>query len=198
MSNNHFVKVTLLLATVATTILLAACAPMDSSADSTAKKDSTEPAIAVDWTLDSECATCHTVEQETYEDSTCLAYKHQNATCISCHANETSLTSAHEGATSADKMPQKLKKSNVSEESCLSCHYGTKEELATATPDILITDEKGNMRNPHDSGAVAEHQNITCSSCHAMHKNEDSMTQAKKTCQSCHHTGVFECYTCHE
>ena len=152
----------------------------------------------MEWSPEADCAACHSTEQSSYDDAACLASFHKQQACASCHADDQALSNAHVGKTSADKAPKRLKKTEVSDELCLSCHFGTKEELVAATQDVVVTDENGTSRNPHDGGDIAEHESIECSSCHSMHSDEPVSEQAYDTCISCHHAGVFECYTCHE
>lgn len=178
--------------------LLYSCAP---NAPSDAVKQGgipKEQSVSVEWSKDSDCSVCHVPEQESYSDSACLASLHPDTTCSQCHADSTELSSVHEGKTASDKMPKKLKKTSVSDDLCLSCHFETKDALAEATPDVLITDSKGNSRNPHLADGVVEHEDIECAECHSMHVDEPIEDQAKDKCYSCHHAEVFECYTCHE
>ena len=178
-------------------LALYACAPKAPEEGGQGEKAS-EPVVAVNWSESSDCATCHTVEQESYSDQTCLASMHPDATCTQCHADAAGLATVHEGKTAADKMPKKLKGTNVPDELCLSCHFESREALAEATPNVLITDAKGNSRNPHLSDGISEHDDIECAECHSMHKAEPIEDQAKDVCYSCRHAEVFECYTCHE
>ena len=53
------------------------------------------------------------------------------------------------------------------------------------------------MVNPHDLPEGADHAKIDCLDCHTAHKAQEASETALNTCTGCHHTGVFECGTCH-
>ena len=46
------------------------------------------------------------------------------------------------GKTASDTMPKKLKKTEVPDDACLSCHYGAREELVAATVDVAVSIRK--------------------------------------------------------
>ena len=116
--------------------------------------------------------------------------------CTTCH-DDAKLPELHDGATPGSKMPEKLKKTNVSEELCLSCH-GSYEELAELTEDCdLLTDDNGTTVHPHDLPDVADHDPITCTNCHVVHSKKTVEQTAPAKCLSCHHENVYECGTCH-
>ena len=52
--------------------------------------------------------------------------------------------------------------------------------------------------NPHDLPENADHETVTCGSCHDMHASDDIAETAQKACISCHHMGIYECNTCHD
>ena len=95
-------------------------------------------------------------------------------------------------------MPKKLKKTEVPDDACLSCHYGAREELVAATVDVAVVDSKGTAVNPHDVTPSEQHDTIRCADCHGMHDAEKLADKADVECASCHHADVFECYTCHD
>ncbi len=173
------------------------------------------------WSMDSSCGACHTKEaatqeaaieekagpaeakdgaiatDETVDDTTPLAAAHAALSCTSCHSDAKALEKVHDGATADDRMPKRLRKAKISTELCISCH-GSYEELAAATQEEqALTDGVGRTVNPHDLPAVEEHEKIDCLDCHSMHKEQSSTTAAMNTCTGCHHTGTFECGTCH-
>ena len=173
---------------LALTAALAGCAPRQ--AESAAPQAEADvPALTVAWSIDGDCSVCHADHAATH---------HETDACSSCHQDETALAAAHEGATAYAKMPKKLKKTAVDDALCLSCHYETREALVEATADVQLADSEGTARNPHDTGGVAEHEGIACSDCHTLHADDDVRDVALKQCQSCHHAGVFACYTCHD
>lgn len=176
---------------------LGACAPHESTPANDDASNGSSIAMA-DWSPDADCETCHTVEQASYESTQCLASSHRDIVCTQCHEDQEKLSAAHTDATTSSKMPKRLKKTEVTDNLCLSCHFGDKESLAEASPNISLTDAKGNTRNPHAPDGIAEHESIACVDCHSMHAEESIEDQAMSTCVSCHHAEVFECYTCHE
>lgn len=126
-----------------------------------------------------------------------LAALHGALPCTSCHSDEEALEKVHDGVTADDRMPKRLRKAKIGEELCLTCH-GSYEELASATEeDQMLVDGLGTAVNPHDLPEVEDHQKLDCLDCHAMHKEQSSMETAMNTCTGCHHTGTFECGTCH-
>jgi hypothetical protein len=119
--------------------------------------------------------------------------------CVYCHTDDDGkLTTAH-ASTAGKQAPTKLRTTAISSDTCLgSCHE--QGELITATADYdRLTDPYGTTVNPHDIPQNADHDaEITCSSCHNMHKAGDVFSTARSHCLSCHHAGVYECYTCHD
>lgn len=117
-------------------------------------------------------------------------------TCLDCHEDNDKLAAAHKNA-SADKQATKLKKTTVSSDLCLGCH--DLESLAEQTADCtVLTDSNGTVINPHDMPEGSEHDKVTCTSCHKVHDQEETLDRnANVTCNNCHHAGVYECGTCH-
>lgn len=99
--------------------------------------------------------------------------------------------------TANDKMPKKLKKSEVSEDLCLGCHTSYEALTALTADCTLLTDENGTVVNPHALPEVADHDPITCISCHTAHGDKTLEETASSKCLSCHHENVYECGTCH-
>lgn len=173
-------------------------APVERKRSPPSADDAKETPITVAWSADSECGTCHATEQASYDDAACVASTHEGQACISCHADASGLATAHEGKTASDTMPKKLKKTEVPDDACLSCHYGAREELVAATVDVAVVDSKGTAVNPHDVTPSEQHDTIRCADCHGMHDAEKLADKADAECASCHHADVFECYTCHD
>lgn len=132
------------------------------------------------------------------DSSTCAASFHASSDCADCHSNADGLAKAHEKATADGKMPAKLKKTEVDEETCLACH-GSYESLAEKTTDFtLLTDKNGTTVNPHEVTTTGTgHNSINCASCHSMHQDGSAGDTADTLCRSCHHKEVYECGTCH-
>lgn len=180
------------------TMALASCAPQAKGSGEEGAGGDKDAPIVVAWSPGSDCDVCHVVEQASYRDSACAASRHEGQACVSCHADESALLTVHEGKTASDAMPKRLKVAEVADDTCLSCHFGTCEELAAATVDIAVADSKGTAVNPHDVPPSEQHSTMRCADCHGMHDAETVFDQAIAECASCHHADVFECYTCHD
>jgi hypothetical protein len=117
--------------------------------------------------------------------------------CSSCHTDDDgALTKAHKSYTTA-KLPEKLRRTDVSSAACSGCHGAN--DLKTATAGLtILTDNTGLTVNPHDLPATETHLiNITCASCHKMHSTEPVEEIAPEFCVSCHHEDIYTCGTCH-
>ncbi|WP_101722223.1 cytochrome c3 family protein [Eggerthella timonensis] len=152
------------------------------------------------WSLDSNCDQCHSDESSSLSDVSCLVSTHQKEGlgCIDCHTDESNLSLVHKEVAANEAAPKKLKKTQVGEETCAICH-GTYEDLAATTLDKLVIDSKGTAVNPHEVPRLTDgHEgNITCTSCHFMHKETNATDETHETCTNCHHEDMFECGTCH-
>ena len=126
-----------------------------------------------------------------------LAAVHQAVPCTGCHSDEKALSTVHDGVTADSKLPKRLRKAKIDEALCLGCH-GSYEDLAEKTADCtVLTDSAGTVVNPHDLPEGADHAKIDCLDCHTAHKVQEVSEATLNTCTGCHHTGVFECGTCH-
>lgn len=181
-----------LLTSVFGTCAIAGCAPNTSVPDS--KEPIEAETTSVAWSTDSDCASCH---QESLDHATVGDQAgHQSMSCTACHVDTAALETVHEDASGPSSI-SKLKKTEVTDETCLSCH-GSYEELAQkTTDDETFTDDKGTVVNPHtlltSHNANNQHENVTCSSCHETHSGLNT-----DACTDCHHENIYECYTCHE
>lgn len=147
------------------------------------------------WGEGLDCAACHTKVADTLNNDKCLASKHTAVECTTCHADAT-LADTHATVSADDRMPSSLRASAVDTALCEGCHEP--ETLAEKTVDCtVLTDDNGTMVNPHELPDVAEHAEVTCVSCHKMHSKTGVEKSASRACQSCHHTNVYECGTCH-
>lgn len=115
--------------------------------------------------------------------------------CTDCHADSDGLNSGHKKLNSG-KESKRLKKSEVANEACTSCHEIERLEKATASYKGII-DNNGTVVNPHALPASESHDNIHCTDCHEAHSGKTIDETGVGTCISCHHAGVFECNTCH-
>lgn len=156
----------------------------------------------VNWSMESDCVTCHTSEAASATDAACtqgVAHEAEGVTCATCHTDETVLGEVHDGITMGDKPATKATVITVDEATCIACH-GDLSEVATLTADsTALTDDKGTVVNPHERPAGAKHEEnpATCTDCHNNHST-DLPKDAMKYCAQCHHRGTFECGTCHE
>jgi len=166
----------------------------EADASEAATEESSEPAeaseAAAQTEADEEAARIAEVEA--------WAFTHVNSyglECVDCHADEEKMVSAHKRMATAKKMPDRLKKTKVNTELCLTCH--DMEQVAEKTAQsTAIVDEDGVSPNPH---ALPDgHDAITCFDCHSAHSGEGFGNVFKDTCKGCHHALVFECGTCHD
>lgn len=186
---------------------MVSCTPSESENESsrtpkTGETNSDDDAAAnqqVDWTMESNCSTCHTYEAELMADTEfAQAHAHENESCIDCHTEESVLATAHEGITMRDTPAKKATVETVNAESCISCH-GTMDEMAIITAgSTALTDSNGVSVNPHElqPGEKHEANQPTCTSCHTTH-SKDLSKDSMKFCAQCHHRGVFTCGNCH-
>ena len=152
------------------------------------------------WTVDSDCAVCHTIESDAATNPAVLSGFHtatEGMTCATCHIDTAGLEQAHEGKNATSKEPKRLRKTKIEESFCLSCHddYPTLAKQTASYTELV--DKNGLIVNPHDLAKTSDHRIITCTSCHVMHKDETPIESTKEQCLSCHHENVFECNTCH-
>ncbi len=198
-------------AVVALTALMAClmgCAPQAKPAASdsgdAATEESADPMAGqpVNWTMESDCATCHTVEAESATDAACpqdVAHEAEGIACVQCHAQEDVLATEHADVKFGDKPASKATVDTVDPATCISCHGDLAEVAALTADSTALTDDKGTTVNPHERPAGAKHEEnpATCTDCHNNH-SKDLPKDAMKYCAQCHHRGVFECGTCHE
>lgn len=192
------------LAVAAAIIIAAGCSPQGGEPKATEGPNPAEQTAAAepasDWSLATDCATCHSAEAATTTEASLGAGVHATTAgtnCVTCHNDEAALATVHQGADGTGAMPKKLRKTTVEAQTCQAagCHDLSAEELGALTADITdLTDSKGTTVNPHEvMGLTAGHSDIACSDCHGMHRE----TVAADTCVGCHHAGVYECNTCH-
>lgn len=176
------------------------CAPREASEG--ARSDEQElDSVTFTWAASADCATCHASETSSMADGACLASTHEKEgnTCATCHTDETGLIKAHEGATpDGAKKAKALKESVIDEAVCLSCHDSYEALAEKTASSAALTDSDGTVANPHALPQSGDHAEATCASCHVMHRDDPIEDSASGYCSSCHHAGVFTCYTCHE
>ncbi|MEG0070644.1 MAG: cytochrome c3 family protein [Raoultibacter sp.] len=173
------------------------CAPQSNSSGNKTDSNEVNNATQIEWSSESDCRGCHSMEDKSLSDSQCLGSTHekQGLTCNACHNDESGLKAAHKKMSTA-KAPTELKKTQVANAVCLGCHDAATLKTATAATTVC-TDSKGKVVNPHDLPINKDHEGITCSNCHAMHSDKKASTLAPEECLSCHHQNVYECNTCH-
>ena len=152
----------------------------------------------IEWSTLIDCAICHINENASRSDSSLLASAHasQNVSCVDCHADESKLKTVHNGIDSNRKVPVKLKRTEVSDETCLSCHL-TEELVEKTAGCTVLTDEGGLVVNPHLLPENSSHVIVECNNCHVIHTGNDTNESSLARCFDCHHHKIFECYTCH-
>lgn len=191
--------------------VLAGCAPQTASESQTSEQQNGEStndgASALDgqpanWTMESDCAICHTAEAESASDAACtqgVAHEAEGITCTQCHTDEETLSTTHADVKFGDKTATKPSVITVDPQTCISCH-GDLATVATLTADsTALTDDRGTTVNPHERPAGEKHDEnpATCTDCHNNHSTSLEK-DAQKYCAQCHHRGVYECGTCHE
>jgi hypothetical protein len=184
-------------------LVLFACAPQTNtegqgSSQSETDESQTLSTAQVEWGAETDCTPCHEVEKQSMSDSVYLASRHTDQRCTSCHGDIATLEAVHADTTASSRAPKRLKKTEVDEKLCLSCHYGSQEALHEATTDAKLVDKNGLEISPHNIPKVSSHATIACADCHSMHKATPTHEQAKALCAGCHHAEVFECGTCHQ
>lgn len=191
--------------TVAVIAIAAGCAPesADAPQDGAGSPDGTST-IVVEWTIGSDCESCHIAEVDSATNPDCTYPKHAALSCTSCHSDDDQkLSAAHVGYAERDtKLPMRLSRTNVPRTACTVSGCHVPEELVADTAEsTALVDRNGTVVNPHQMLIDPKHADaiIQCSSCHKMHANSASLiTSAASTCTACHHKQVFECGTCHE
>lgn len=117
-----------------------------------------------------DCSSCHIAEAASFEeDAGSLASVHPTLEqeCVDCHdTSDRGFTIVHK-KTEGKAIPATLKRTKASAENCSSCHDA--KDLAKATEDIKLVDEKGTEVNPHDLPHNESHDALTCFSCHGFH-----------------------------
>ena len=145
------------------------------------------------------CVACHTNEGASFADVSTLAGLHAGLACATCHDDDKALDDLH-AKTKAKRMPLRLKKTQVENATCLSCHTdepGSDAFLALSEGEPLV-DANGLEVNAHAMVGAQGHEDIACVSCHEVHDEADPGVRAQKVCATCHHANVYECFTCHE
>lgn len=188
------------MAAVFASACISGCSPEAPSGEGKGSSDKAA-VVTIDWSMQSDCSACHSDQGASQTNSACLASVHAESktACTTCHGDEGALSAVHENATASEKMPRKLKKTEVGDEVCESCH-GSYSDLAAATPDVVLTDVEGTAVNPHAAkGLNTDHEDgFSCGSCHVEHEESNVLEAADITCSNCHHRGVYKCGTCHE
>ena len=182
------------------------CAPKEAD-DAPKPTDQGQPSATsamdgqpVDWTMESDCSLCHTVEAEGAADPACPQAKaHEAQVCGDCHTMESELSNAHADVKFGDKAPTKATAVTVDPQSCIDCHGSMEEMAAITASSTALTDSNGVTVNPHERPEGSKHDEhpATCTDCHNNH-SRDLPKDAMKYCAQCHHRGVFQCGTCHE
>jgi hypothetical protein len=202
MKKNHLLWT---IAVIAFAAILAACAPRQADVenpDSDDANDGNGQVIELPaWSLDSDCESCHAAEVASGSDSQCAYSQHTEVSCTTCHEDtDNKLTKGHEKYAAAAQ-PAKLKYTKVTSAPCTTagCHSDAEGRIAATAQVTALTDSDGTTINPHALPTNKRHlSNVTCSSCHKMHKEDSPLETAPTVCRGCHHQDVYQCGTCHE
>lgn len=144
-----------------------------------------------------DCTACHKNEGAAAQDEAFLGFDHAGLLCVSCHDDGEVLDDLH-AKTKAKRMPMRMKKTAVENETCSQCHEIEGDEFVGLSADVLLSDANGLEVNAHEVVAAEQHQGIACVACHEFHDDTLPAEQAQKVCATCHHANVYECFTCHE
>ena len=90
-----------------------------------ASSDDAAAGQPVNWTMESDCVTCHTAEAASATDSACpqgAAHEAEGVTCVTCHTDEAVLAEVHDGIAMGDKPATKATVVTVDEATCIACH----------------------------------------------------------------------------
>ena len=124
------------LAVAALTGTLMGCAPSAPASDAGGSGTAAAPAEQeaggddamagqpVNWTMESDCVTCHTAEAASATDSACpqgVAHEAEGVTCVTCHTDEAVLAEVHDGIAMGDKPATKATVVTVDEATCIAC-----------------------------------------------------------------------------
>ncbi|MCL2136626.1 MAG: cytochrome c3 family protein [Coriobacteriia bacterium] len=179
-------------------LLIVGCSPKANTVD----KAPDEPSIQLpDWTINTNCLSCHAVEVDSMSDDSSPASAHASLACVSCHTDaDGNLSKAHANYSSA-KDPDKLKMTTIPSDTCVGRGCHDYEALTVAGEGSTVYDQTtGQSLNPHDlpNGDV-HYQSMKCASCHKMHGLVDGISKtATEVCNNCHHDNIFEpCSDCH-
>lgn len=188
-------RAAVLVGAIALVAALAGCAPQVSGKpDGGQDSPSGATSVAVQFSETSECGACHSAQQGSRDDASCLAGLHPQNECLDCHTYSEQLEGAHEGVTTDSRTPRRLSATEVSDATCRACHDAEALVQATAA-STECTDGNGLTVNPHDLPEAGDHDQVECWSCHGAHEAVEVVNDA---CVKCHHQNVYECYTCHE
>ena len=182
-----------------TLLLIVGCAPKENTVD---KPDDNPIVQLPEWSIDSECNNCHTVEVASMSDDATAASAHPTLSCISCHPDTNGrLTDAHENY-SGSVDPTRLMFTKIFNDTCTGRGCHNDEDLATATASSTVFVElTGSAVNPHDLPDCPEHNDkVLCASCHKIHlPMSGAVDTASGICGGCHHDGYYEpCSDCHD
>ena len=104
-------------------------------------------------TEESECDACHDSEVASAQNELCLAgiEDHQDIGCLDCHTKDKALEGAHRKLSADSKEADSLKRTEVTDQTCLNedCH-NYDEMIANIPDDKLLVDANGTTVNPHE------------------------------------------------
>lgn len=144
---------------LAAALLLAAAATTPGMAD----------ASSADADL-ADCTSCHTAEAASFDEGAeSLAALHGTLAgeCTDCHDTSDRGFAIVHRKTEGKDLPTQLRRTKASAEVCSTCH--DQADLAEATADVKLVDEKGTEVNPHDLPSNESHDALTCFDCHGFH-----------------------------
>lgn len=83
------------------------------------------------WSSSADCALCHSSQVDSAEETA-----HAILGCVGCHSDEEALATVHEDVDESTRAPRRLKTTEVTADTCLSCHGdGMIAAPSTNTPE---------------------------------------------------------------
>jgi len=154
----------------------------------------------IEWSMDVDCAICHTKEASSMTDTATASAAHENIACTTCHKDtDGKLTTVHSDISGKEPPTRAgVTRAYISQ----SCRCHRQDALVQATADSTVIEQFAGVQvNPHALPEAEAHQAIVCSSCHKLHDPLSGFdADIEKLCVGCHHDRIFDqpCSNCHE
>lgn len=117
-----------------------------------------------DWSSSTDCALCHSSQVDSAEET-----PHAILGCVGCHNDEDALATVHEDVDETTRAPRRLKATEVTADTCLSCHG----DGMIAEPSSDASEEDASEA---DEGASETSENSEATSAESAGKSADAAT----------------------